>query len=360
MRRAIVLAVTMIVVGGPRSDPSAHLAFGHAGRGGAEGHEAPLEADDAPELFPPQTKVGGQLMKPKVKIGEPFQVVITVRSRTDMVVDLPASLETHPFEVLDRKDLPPVWEEAGVVRREWELTVVGWEVGETPFPSVPVSYIVKGESKQLHTDPVQVVVLETLPADRGQPDPADIAPPVPVTQPDPRVYIAIAAGAAAILLGAAAWLLVRSLRRKQAARAAIPIVDPRTPEEVALDELRALGSSGLLDGEDRRRFYFPLTEVVRAYLGRRFRFDALELTTSELLDALGRSGAPNEVVAEVSAWTAGCDLVKYAGVPASRDEALSALAQAIAIVEKARPVPQPIEPVPPQPPPPPEELRRAG
>jgi hypothetical protein len=333
--------------------------------------EGAVVDDDAPELFPPQTKVGGQVMKPKVKIGEPFQVVITVRSRTDMVVDLPASLDTHPFEVIDRKDLPSVWEEAGVVRREWELTVVGWEVGDTPFPSVPVSYIIKGETKQLHTDPVQVQVLQTLPADQEQPNPADIAPPVPVTQPDPRVYIAIAAAIGTFLLGMLAWLLVRSLRRRKVARAAMPIVDPRTAEEIALDRLRDLQASGLAEADDRRPFYFLVTEIVREYLGRRYRFDALELTTSELLDALGRSGAPNDVIAEVAAWTSGCDLVKYAGVPASRDEALSALTRAIAIVEKARPAPQPVEPVPPQPSPTPpsptppspptqEELRRAG
>jgi hypothetical protein len=72
------------------------------------------------------------------------------------------------------------------------------------------------------------------------------------------------------------------------------------------------------------------------------------------------------VVAEVASWTGGCDLVKYARLPATRDEALSSLAQAIAIVEKARPVPVAVSPAsspetPPSPPqPPPREVRSAG
>jgi serine/threonine protein kinase len=46
-RNAATVSIDAAPQGGPRPDPSAHLAFGHAGRGGGEGHEPPF-IDAAP------------------------------------------------------------------------------------------------------------------------------------------------------------------------------------------------------------------------------------------------------------------------------------------------------------------------
>ena len=111
------------------------------------------------------------------------------------------------------------------------------------------------------------------------------------------------------------------------------MIDHRPPEEIALERLRALAASGMLDADDRRPFYFAVSEIVRDYLGRRYGFDALELTTAELLEKLERGGGAPEVRVPVARWLEATDLVKYAGLAAVRADAERALSEAIDVVE---------------------------
>jgi hypothetical protein len=74
---------------------------------------------------------------------------------------------------------------------------------------------------------------------------------------------------------------------------------------------------------------------MKEYLGARYGFDALELTSEELLAALALR-APVEVAHEVGQWVKAGDLIRYARVPTTRDEAAAALAQAVTLVERTR------------------------
>src|SRR5919109_5074610 len=87
---------------------------------------------------------------------------------------------------------------------------------------------------------------------------------------------------AAALLLVAAVLAIREIRRRRALRSA-PAVPPPTPEEEAMARLVALKQRRPWDRGLGRAAVFELSEILRAYLGRRFRFDALDLTTEELL-----------------------------------------------------------------------------
>jgi len=144
-------------------------------------------------------------------------------------------------------------------------------------------------------------------------------------------------GAGALVgMGAAAgaWAAVRRLRRRRPRRAEGGVViDTRPPEEIALERLRALAASGMLDGDDRRPFYFAVSEIVRDFLGRRYGFDALELTSAELLARLEKGDGATAVREPVARWLEATDLVKYAGLAAARADAERALSEAIAVVE---------------------------
>jgi hypothetical protein len=161
---------------------------------------------------------------------------------------------------------------------------------------------------------------------------------VPIVMRDWRpLWIGLGAlgGMALVLL---AWFLLFGARRRRVRRAAAQApIDNRPPEEIALEKLRALASSGLLDADDRRPFTFAVSEIVREYLGRRFGFEALEMTTAELLVKLEKAGGPPAARVEVARWLDATDLVKYAGLSTTRDEAERALSEAIEIVEQVGP-----------------------
>src|SRR5213078_4236158 len=82
-----------------------------------------------------------------------------------------------------------------------------------------------------------------------------------------------------------------------------------------------------------------VSEVIREYLGARFGFDSLELTTDELLAEL-RARAERELgsrLAEIRGWLSACDLVKFAKISPSASEARGTLEAAIRIVSTTRP-----------------------
>jgi hypothetical protein len=146
--------------------------------------------------------------------------------------------------------------------------------------------------------------------------------------------------AGALVVGGVGVLVGRTLaKRRRKARPEPRVVDGRPPHEIAFARLKELERSGALDQVDRRPFYFAVTEIVRDFLGRRFGFDALDMTSTELLEALAGKAPPPALSGELERWLGACDLVKYARVPADRAEAAAALAAAVALVESAKPPP---------------------
>src|SRR5207344_365552 len=98
----------------------------------------------------------------------------------------------------------------------------------------------------------------------------------------------LAAGLGALIT----FFVVRKLRARRGDRPGPP---PRPAHEIALERLDRLGAYGFLEDADNRPFYFAVSEVIRDYLGARYGFDSLEMTTDELVDHL-RKRAPRELV----------------------------------------------------------------
>jgi hypothetical protein len=144
-----------------------------------------------------------------------------------------------------------------------------------------------------------------------------------------------AAGLGALLT----MLLVRRLRARRGERPGPP---PRPAHEVALEKLDRLGAYGFLENADNRPFYFAVSEIIREYLGGRYAFDSLELTTDELIAELRRQAGRELVLGEIQGWLSACDLVKFAKISPSATEARGALESAIRIVTTTRPVPAPV------------------
>jgi hypothetical protein len=109
-----------------------------------------------------------------------------------------------------------------------------------------------------------------------------------------------------------------------------------------MGKLDRLGAYGFLENTDNRPFYFAVSEVIREYLGGRYGFDSLELTTDELMAELRRRAGRELVLSEAEGWLAGCDLVKFAKISPSAAEARGALESAIRIVVTTRPVVAPV------------------
>jgi hypothetical protein len=284
--------------------------------------------------------VASRTDKMEARVGDVITLSVTAVGPVGTPVNLPRTLDLSPFAELDdqNRKLDEKNLGDGRMRREFRLFVAAYEPGELTLPGVEVTYIGKsGEVLSTRTQPIEVKIVSLI---ANEPEPAlkDIAPPVKVLQQD-LLLVYVGGGLAAAGLGAVLGLVVRKRWR---ARASLrPEPPPRPAHEIALERLDRLGAGGFAEDGDHRPFYFSLSEVIRDYLGARFGFDSLEMTTEELIEELRRRAPRELVLGEVSGWLTACDLVKFAKISPSATEARGALETAIRIVESTRPRPEP-------------------
>lgn len=293
----------------------------------------------APEVPDPEAPtVTARADRGQAYVGDPVHLEVVAIAKASVPVNLPSTLELGPWTLLDRKESEqPLGD--GRMKRLYTLTIAAYTPGQTMVPPVEVTYLgPHGDVRTVRTAPVPVKIGSLI---ANEPEPAlkDAAPPVTVLVQN--LWPAYIAGAilAAALGALIAVLIVRRLRARRGARPGPP---PRPAHEVAMEKLDRLGAYGFLENADNRPFYFAVSEVIREYLGARYGFDSLELTTDELMAELRRRAGRELVLSEVEGWLAGCDLVKFAKISPSANEARGALESAIRIVTTTRPVAAPV------------------
>jgi hypothetical protein len=95
--------------------------------------------------------------------------------------------------------------------------------------------------------------------------------------------------------------------------------------ERALQQLLSIERSGVLDrDDDRKHGYAEMVDVIRDYLGARYRVATLDQTSAELMRSL-RKVAPDHERELVAAWLERCDIVKYGGLRATAEDGYAVL-----------------------------------
>jgi hypothetical protein len=340
VRAAVGFAIlTLALAGAAHGGPVAVPSVRATGDAGAPPAEPPSAAPD-----PAAPTVAARVDRAVAHVGDPLTLTITSVSRRGVPVNLPNVVDLGPFSLLSRAESQSDLGD-GRVRREFVLKVAAYEPGPQTVPAVEVTYLGPGgDVRQTRTQPVPIKIASLI---ANEPEPAlkDNAGPVAVWRRD-LTLVYIAAGLLAAALGALiTWMIVRKMRQRVIVRPGPP---PRPAHEIALERLDRLGAYGFLENADNRPFYFAVSEVIRDYLGGRFEFDSLELTTDELVGELRRRAGRTLLLGEIEGWLSTCDLVKFAKVSPTATEARGTLEIAIRIVESTRPRPE--SPSPPHPP----------
>ena len=162
--------------------------------------------------------------------------------------------------------------------------------------------------------------------------PGELADIKPINQVAywPR-WLWVAGGAVVLaLLAAAVWWWLKHRKRN----AALP---PMQAHEVAFAALDRLRRTNFEDDEAVRRYYFALSEVLRNYVEARFRINATDLTSEELLARLptlvGLADAQQLILRRFMNLT---DPVKYANETPGGPEIAQCYELALSFVEATR------------------------
>jgi len=321
---------------GSASDPgsgsgSASGSGAGAGSGSSTGPiiiQLPTDAN-APE-------VNASASPTSVRLGGRFTVFISATFVDGVEVNLVEPLELGlAFEV--RKKLTEDRPRAdGKRTREWQLDVLAWELGDLKIAPITVTYTIGGKVGQVQTNVIRLRVDGVLGDVVDDPKLLrEMRPPTDLAARDWFwLWIAAGTGGGLGLVLVALW--IRSRRHQHTIRLTGGVVAaPRRIDmtgERALEALLAIESAGVLDrDDDRRAGYASMVEVIRDYLGARYRVATRDLTSSELMRRL-RKVAPDEERAMIESWLDRCDVVKYGGLRASAPEAQAVLDDARALV----------------------------
>jgi len=312
MRGAAILAASALLVAAPAA----------AQQGSGTVVDAPflLGAPEVEALASPT----------EVRLGQRFTLVVTAVHAADVVVNLPEPLDLGAGFEAGRKLSSTHPRSDGRKVREWQIELVAWELGELAIPPIQVTFTSAGRAGAVATRPVPVRVVGVL----GDTDDPRLlrgpAPPIDLLRRDWRLVVAAGVAAAVVAIVLAA--LARRRRRAPsiaAARGPRRRLGPAADE--ALARLAEVEASGLLD-RDQKAAYQAMSAVLRAYLGRRFGFSPVDLTTTDLRHRLEDAGLSPAVLGLSSHWLGDCDLVKYANHHATAGEARTALAGARDVV----------------------------
>ncbi|MEL6183868.1 MAG: hypothetical protein AAFU79_04520 [Myxococcota bacterium] len=297
----------------------------------------------------------------ELAVGEPFYVEVVARHAPGGVallpdaLDLPSALgertqrRTHERRLegeteidIYRLELVPF--ESGLVEVPPLELALGSTVAATDALLVDVrSTLSKEELAAVSsTRPETLSTLESMAA--GDP------PPEGLLIPDYRVAVAAIALVGLLLAGVVArsWLKSRGRTTRP-----VPGPPPRPAHEVAFERLEALQASDYLGKGAFNLYYTELSYTLRAYLGARYGFDALERTVDELLEHVQSLSTPGLDRRRLQTLLFEAEQIKFAKFRPRAETASEAVSTARELVEASRVGASPASPVPP---PSPEEL----
>ncbi len=328
------------VSGSTGAAPSQGTASGGnsaAAQGGGSGQGASGQAGEGedPEAAKWKPVVGSRILtRAEIHVGDPVEIRVTVVHDPKVSVNLPAVLDFGDgVEVLGQGQKSTETLDDGKVREEFWVKVVCFHVGDIVPKDVEVTYTYPGPGggamATIRTNPGTIKVSSVM-ANEANPKLKPDEGPVPVMEENRTAkYVLVAL--AALLLGAlAGWLGYLLYRRRH--RVGPPPPPPRPAHEIAFEKLNAISESGLLDEGRFKEFYFAVSEAVREYLGNRFGFDSLEMTTTELLDQIKRVELIGITWDQVAEFSSDCDLVKFTKYQPEREEAETILRRAYELV----------------------------
>lgn len=267
-----------------------------------------------------------------LKIGAPLTYQLTVEADKGTKLEWPAFQDSlGAFEILDQQPVDTSGKGAKQTLKQ-TFTLTCFEPDRQAIPSVSIPYELKdGNEGVIKTDSFSIRV-ETVKVDSAnQIKPLKGLLEIPLTFREILPYILGGVGVL-ILAGIAYWLFRRWKRKKeQPAKTSERL---QLPHEKALANLQALEEQQLWQRGYIKEYHDQLTDIIRDYLERILQIQAMEVTTSEILEALQDKPLPKSQIDQLRELFTKADMAKFAKAQPSANENERALTVAYAFIKE--------------------------
>lgn len=246
----------------------------------------------------------------QILIGEQTNMTVSVTLRKGQSIKFPSFTKsqniTPGVEVLECGNADSAMLDDGMMRvtRSYRLTSFDENVYSIPSLSVSVG------GKKYSTKPLALKVL-TVPVDTVHAD--KFYPPKDV-QNNPfswnEWFHVFLYSSLFVIAMALAFYLVSRLKKGKPVVNVIRIVKRVPAHLTAITKIEKLKAANAGQLENQKEYYTELTSILRKYIAERFGFDAMEMTSSQIIERLRNEG--NGAVDEVINLFRTADLVKFA------------------------------------------------
>ncbi len=291
-------------------------------------------------VFCHSQKVGAQEVIQKIDslqilIGEQTTLHLQASVKRGQKVVMPsfkASQQLIPgVEVVEQSqgDTTDLGDEKVMISRDYILTSFDERVYAIPALNVKV------DGKNYHGNPLALKVL-TVPVDTVHPN--QFYPPKNVqdnpfqwSEWSPIFWLSFLM---LLLCGLIYYLLIR-LKQNKPIITRIRIIKRVPAHEKALNEINVIKQTRSASQEGQKEYYTQLTNTIREYIVSRFGFNAMEMTSSEIIDRL-RSAGDQKMIDELKDLFLTADLVKFAKYETLINENDANLVNAINFIDQTK------------------------
>jgi hypothetical protein len=261
-----------------------------------------------------EVKVTSAFDSARIFIGDQIKFSVTVDQPANLKLALPVLKDTicKNIEILSGPFVDSSAIKDGRIKITERYLITSFDSGFYQVP--PVFAEIKNESglRRYFSDYSQLRVMRVkiAPADTTAKI-YDIIKPykAPVTVGELLPWLLLVAVSGLVL-----WVCVQYIRKLKKSKKGIePVINPDPAHVIALRELEKLKEEQLWQKGEIKHYYTKLTEILRQYLENRYKVYSLEMTTSETLDALVRTGFKKDGSYNLLKTVLnGADLVKFA------------------------------------------------
>lgn len=226
--------------------------------------------------------LSGQVLDQKIEkpsnlfVGTPFSIYVEITSAPADSIFAPQLDSIDVFFPLGEPQQQEIIEN-GVKKNVIKMTFQAFDTGDYTFPAL--EFLVKSDSRDtvLSTRDFVVIINSVLPDSANAIK--DIAHPLSLKLGFWDYFIPVIG----LILVIFIILLLKKFLTKPAKPEEIPkFTDNRPIWQIALEMLRELFNKNLLDKGEYLEFYFQLSIILRYFIERYYKINALEMTTSEI------------------------------------------------------------------------------
>ena len=258
-----------------------------------------------------QVQVTSALDSIEIFIGEQAHLTLNVAMKRGANVEMPqfqpSQYITPGVEVLDMSTADTSALDNDMVNVSKRYTLTSFDENLYYIPPMKV----RVDGKEYETKSLALKVL-TVPVDTLHPEnffpPKDVQDnPFLWSEWSPLFWLSLLV----VLLMAAAFYLLLRLKDNKPVIARVRIIKKVLPHQRAMNEIEKIKEERMQTSEDQKAYYTRLTDTLRKYIEERFGFNAMEMTSSEIIERLQQAD-DKQMIDELRELFVTADLVKFA------------------------------------------------